>query len=175
MKDGIGIGFEGSLKFSPEQVQRLRELLATVENADTWRSAVYQRVFLVFAEQLATGIKEAADTFWKTLNSLPPEEFQDLSKLHLLFSHLDEMPEEVFKYIGLTRDKLASALNKKRSEIQKEVQSKNIEGLGPQNIRTLHEYFDELINLKVNLESIETTISPMKEDMLERYKKLRRR
>lgn len=174
LKAGIGIGFEGSLKFSPEQVQRLQELLTTVENADGWRSPVYQRLFLVFAEQLARGVKEAADEFWKTLNSLPPEEFRDLSELHLLFSHLDNMPEEVFKYLGLTRDKLASELNKKRSEIQKEVQSKNIEGLGPHNIRTVHEYFDELTGLKANLESIEATISPMKEDMLERYRKLRR-
>jgi len=41
------------------------------------------------------------------------------------------MPEEVFKYLGLTRDRLANELSKKRTEIQKEVQSKNIEGLGP--------------------------------------------
>jgi len=174
LKAGIRIGFEGSLKFSPEQVQKLGELLTTVESADGWRSPVYQRIFLVFAEQLATGAKEAADEFWKTLNSLPPEEFRDLNELNLLFSHLDRMPEEVFKYLGLTRDKLASELNKKRSEIQNEVQSKNIEGLGPQNIRTIHEYFDELIGLKANLESIEATISPLKEDMLERYRKMRR-
>ncbi len=174
LKAGIGIGFEGSLKFSTEQVQRLRELLTTAENADSWRSPVYQRVFFVFAEQLATGTKETADEFWKTLNNLPPEEFRDLNELHQLFTHLDEMPEEIFKYLGLTRDKFASELNKKKAEIWKEVQSKHIEGFSPQNIRTVHEYFEDLIDLKTNLESIEANILPIKEDMLERYRKLRR-
>jgi len=174
LKAGIGIGFEGSLKFSPEQVQKLQELLGTVEKAESWRSPVYQRVFFVFAEQLAIGIKEAADEFWKILNNLPPEEFRDLNELHLLFSCLDGMPEEVFKYLGLTRDKLSNELNKKRPDIQKELQSKGIEGLGPANIRQVHEHFDELIDLKVHLENVEATISPMKDAMLERYRKLRR-
>jgi hypothetical protein len=174
LKTSIGIGFEASLKFSPEQEQAIRELQATVEKADTWRSGVYQRVFIVFAEQLATGIKGKADAFWKVLNNLPSKEFQDLSKLGDLFSFPDQMPDEVFKYLNISRDKLASELKNRRSEVEKEIQDKDIEGLGPQTIVDLHGYFNDLISLKEDLEELKKDIIPMKEEMLNKYREMRR-
>ena len=174
LRAGIGIGFEGSLKFSPEQLRKLQDLLGVVAQAEGWRSNVYQRVFFVFAEQLAARSKEAADECWKTLNSLPPEELRDLNELRLLFSGLDALPEEVFRYIGVTRDKLCDELEKKRAEIQREVAQRGIEGLGPANIRTIHEYFGDLIEIRAHLDSIKATILPIKNEMLERYRKLRR-
>lgn len=174
LKTSIGIGFEASLRFSPEQDQAVRELQAMVGKADTWRSAVYQRVFIVFAEQLATGIKGRADAFWKALSNLPPKEFQDLSKLGDLFSFPDQMSDEVFKYLNISRDKLASGLKSRRSEVEKEIQDRHIEGLGPQTIVALHEYFSDLISLKEDLEELKKDIIPVKEELLSKYREMRR-
>jgi hypothetical protein len=172
LKAGIGIGFEASLKFSPEQEQAIRELLAIIEKADAWRSVIYQRVFLIFVEQLAIGIKENADRCWKSLNELPPEKFQDLSRLGDLLTLPDQMPEEIFKYLNISRDKLASELKKKRAEIEKEIQSKSIGGLGPLTIDALHEYFGELIALRENAEELRKSIVPIREELLSRYREL---
>lgn len=170
----IGMGFEASLKFSPEQEQAIQEVQTMIEKADTWRSGVYQRVFLIFTEQLAIGIKEKADAFWKSLNNLPPKEFQDLSKLGDLFSFPDQMPDEVFRYLNISRDKLATALNKRRPEVEKEIQDRHIEGVGQQTIIALHEYFKELIDLREDLEEIKRIIVPVKEQMLDKYSEMRR-
>jgi len=174
LKTAIGRGFEASLKFSPEQEQAFRDLREMLGKADKWRSIVYQRVFLVFAEQLAIGIKANADAFWKTLNNLPPKEFQDLNKLGDLFSFPDNMPEEVFKYLAVSRDKLATELKTMRAEIEKEIQNKHIEGLGPQSIKALHEHFKDLIDLKEHLEQIREALTPMKEQILNKYRDMRR-
>lgn len=174
LKTSIGVGFETSLRLSPEQEQAIRELQTMVEKADMWRSGVYQRVFIVFAEQLAMGIKAKTDKFWKALNTLPPREFQDLSKLGDLFSFPDQMPDEVFKYLNISRDMIASELNGRRSEVEKEIQDKHIEGLGPQTIIALHEYFNNLISLKENLEELRNGITPVKEELLNRYRQMRK-
>jgi hypothetical protein len=174
LKASIGMGFEASLRFSPEQEKAVRELQATIEKADTWRSAVYQRAFFIFVEQLAIGIKENADTFWKFLNGLPPKEFQDLSKLSDLPSFPDQMPQEVFGYLSITRDKLASELKRKKAEIEKEIQNRQIGGLGPSTITALHGYFKDLIALREDLDELKKGMVPLKENLMSRYREMRR-
>jgi len=173
LKQGIGMGFEASLKFSPEQEQAINDLQGIVEKVDQWRSVVHQRVFFVFAEQLSTGIKSKADDFWKTLNNLPPEEYVDLIGLSQLFSFPDELPDEIFKYISISRDKLNIEIKKKKSEVKKTIENAGIEGLEPQNIRALHEFYNDLINLKVNLLRAKTEVAPIGQ-MLNDYRKIRR-
>jgi len=173
LKLAIGMGVEASLKFSTEQEQAIRDLREMIEKADKWRSVIYQRVFFTFAEQLATGVKEKADEFWKTLNNLPPEDYRDLVGLAQLLSFPDQMSEGLFKYIGISRDKVSNEIKKKKAEIEKDVQGANIDGLEPQNVRTVHEYYEDLTSLKVNLEKANAELTAI-EEILNEYRQIRR-
>lgn len=54
------------------------------------------------------------------------------------------MPDEVFKYLNISRDMI------------------------------VHEYFNNLISLKENLEELRNGITPVKEELLNRYREMRK-
>lgn len=172
LKSSIGIGFNSSLKFSTEQQQAIKELCTLLEESDTWRSAVYQRIFFIFAEQCAIAIKNKVDEFWKSLNQLPAYEYGKLKKLKGLFSLPDQLPDEVIKYVGVSRDKLAGELKKLRNEAEQAIKDHR-DGLHEHNIGTIHHYFKDLMDLQDKLEAMRDGINSMKEETLQRYRKLR--
>lgn len=172
LKDSVGIGFESSLKFSPEQQQAIKELLSLAEKADSWRSACYQRVFFVFTEQIAIAAKRNADGFWKSLSQLPPEEYKNLKKLKELLSFPDQFPDEVFKYLGILRDKLASELSGMWEGAATEVKTAGIEGVHGGNLKTLCEYFKDLIELQEHLATLRNDVDLLK-GKVQRYAEIK--
>lgn len=170
LKESIGIGFEASLKFSPEQQQAIKELLSLIEKADSWRSAVYQRVFFVFAEQIAIAAKEKADEFWKALNQLPSEEHSNLKKVKELLDFPSQFPDEVFRYLSTSRDKLGSELKKMWEDAVTE--AKTIGGVHGNNLRTLYEYFKDLIDLQEHLTTIKNDVVSLK-GKIQQYSKIK--
>ena len=163
LKKIIGVGRDASLKFSPDQQQAIKELLSLVEKMDSWRSAVYQRIFFVFAEQIAIAVKAKADEFWKTLNQLPPEEYKSLKKVKELLSFPDQFPEEVFRYLDIPRDRLANELKKMWEDAVKDVKNATIGGVHGSNLRALSEFFKDLITLQEYLTTIKDGLVTLKE------------
>lgn len=172
LKSSIGVGFEASLKFSPEQEQAISGLCALVDESSTWHSAVYQRIFFTFVEQSAIAIKNEADRFWKTINQLPSYEYRKLKGLKELFSLLNQFPEDVFRYIGVSRDKFASDLNKIRKDAEEKIQD-FMGGLHGNNIVAVYDHFKDLLDLQERFEGIRDDITSVKEDVLEWYRQIK--
>jgi len=172
LKSSIGIGFEASLKFSSQQTQAISELRALLKGSDTWRSTIYQRVFFTFVEQIAIAIKNKADKFWKSLNQLPTYEYKKLKGLKELFSLPNQLPEDVFRYVGVSRDKFASELNKIQKDMEKKIHD-YMGGLHGNNIVAIYNHFKDLMELQERLEDIRNNITSIKGETLQRYRKIK--
>ena len=169
LESSIGVGFAASLKFSPEQEKAIDGLRALVDGGDAWRSAVYQRVFFIFVEQIAIAVKNKADGFWKSINELPPDEYRKLKGLEGLFSLPNQLSEDVYRYIDVPRDKFASELNKIRKDVLKKIQD-YMSGLHGNNILAVYNHFKDLIDLQEQLEGIRDDITLIKEETLQLYR-----
>jgi len=170
LKSSVGVGFEASLKFSPQEEQAIRGLVPLVEGSDGWSSAVYQRVFFTFVEQSAIAVKNKADRFWKTVNQLPSYEYMKLKGIGDLFSLPGQLRDEVFRYINVSRDRFASELNKMRAEKRMEDYK---DGLHGNNLVAAYNDFKDLIDLQEQVEAITNNISSIKEESLELYRQIK--
>ena len=172
LESSIGIGFAASLKFSPEQEKAVDGLRVLVEGSDTWHSAVYQRVFFIFVEQIALAVKNKADEFWKTISELPPDEYRKLKGLKELFALPNQLSEEVFRYIDVSREKLTPELNRIRKDVSKKNQD-YMSGLHGNNILAVYNHFKDLIDLQERLEVIRDDITSIKEETLQWYRRIK--
>lgn len=172
LKSSIGIGFHGTLKFSAKQQQAIKELCTLLEESDTWRSVVYQRIFFILIDQCAMAIKNESDEFWKSLNQLPPYKYSRLKKLKDLFSFPDQLPEEVFRYIGISRVKLDGELKKLRSVAEQAIKDYK-DGLYEYNIGTVCQCFEDLMDLQDRLDTMRKSIDAIKGEKLQQYRTLR--
>ncbi len=157
LRSTIGVGFDPALKFSPEEAQALDGLLRSVESIGLWHSAVYQRVFLTFAEQIIFSAKKKADEYQKKLNELPEYEYGELMKIQELRRMSDSFPDEAFRFLGVSRDELRNKVQETWQETSKELGAKT-SGINPSNTREAYEKFKQLIELHAALSSVKGQI-----------------
>lgn len=172
IKSSIGIGFRGSLKFSNTQQKAIKELCTLLEGSDKWRSVVYQRVFFTLIEQCAIAIKNKSDEFWKSLNQFPPYEYTKLKKLKDLFQLSENLPEDVIRYIGISRDNLESELRKLRSAVDQSIVDYK-DGLHQDNIGFVYQSFKDLMDIQDKLDLMKDSIDGIKDEALKNFRTIR--
>ena len=171
--ESIGVGFEGSLSFSSSQELAIAELQGMLDQIESWSSPVYQEIFAVFAEQICTNIKARADENWKELNRLHQFQYDQLKKLSELFTLPNNLPEDLFKFIGLSRQNFAKALEKMREEAYEKMGNLNVIGLNLQNMNSAHDCFSDLIELHESLNEMKNSFENLK-GQLEKYNSIGR-
>lgn len=93
-----------------------------------------------------------------------------MKKVKELLSFPDQFPDEIFRYLDISRDKFASELKKLWERSVTEV--KNIEGIQGGNLKSLYEYFEDLIELHKQLTTLRSNTVSLKEK-IQQYAKIK--